>query len=252
VLRGFIVPHAPALLLDGGYPDVVACGRLIRFAVRGFFEEEYDVVIVVSPHSRLSGVYKNGSGSLAGFGLTGFEASAPVQGEAAQDLASAWKRPRLEAPLDHGVVVPLLLRSIEVPIVAVGLQEVTGPNAGSVEDVLRDAEALAGALDRTESNRRALVMISAHTSAALSPRAPLLDRPAGHRLDELVVAALESDAGRLTAISAALWKESGSCGVGPLAAAGFLWGGAGGRVLAHESPAGIGYVVAELPARESL
>jgi hypothetical protein len=250
VVRGCIVPHAPALLLVRGYPEVIECGQRIRSAISTAVEAECELLIVVSPHSRSSGVYTAGAGSLDGFGMIGFDAAVPVAKEVAAELAVRWERPTLEGALDHGVVVPWLLARIGVPVVAVGIREITGPGAGRIEEAVHDAQTLAGALERTASGHRALVMISAHTSAALSARAPLLDRPDGHRLDESVRAALESDVGHLAFISRELWLSSGSCGAGPLAVAGHLWGGRRARILAYGHPAGVGYLVAEVPADE--
>lgn len=153
----------------------------------------------------------------------------------------------MDAPADHGIVVPLLLlREFDAPLIAISMPAITDGREINAGPILEEAARLAGALEVAVAGRDAAVFISAHTAAALSPRAPLLDRPAGHRLHEEVLGALQTDMGRLTDIGAELWEEGGSCGAGPLAVAGLIWPGSRALVRAHGSPAGVGYVVAEV------
>lgn len=245
MLHGYIVPHAPVLLLDHGYPDVVESARRIRRAVRGLLRGDTELVVLVSSHGTVGGVYEHGRGSLADFGLSGFTFHRPVESKATRRLAEAWGRPLLDSPADHGIVVPaLLLGAIAAPMVCVTIEEVTGPVGLAVEPAIEAAAALASALRATLEDVRAAIVISAHTSAALSPRAPLLDRPAGHQLHHEVMEALRSDIGGLLHIDPVLWSWGGSCGAGPATVAGYLWQGHRAQVRAEESPAGVGYIVA--------
>jgi hypothetical protein len=247
VLDGYIVPHAPVLLLDHGYPDVVRCARRVRHAMSDLIRDEPDVVVIVSSHGAASGVYKNTRGSLDGFGLEGFSANHSGDAATATGLATAWGRPLIESPPDHGVVVPsLLLGQLGVPVVAVAIEEVTGPVDVPVQPAIEEAGALAAAVNATAGDRRWAMLLSAHTSAALSPRAPLLDRPAGHQLHDEVMHALRSNIGRLKDVDAQQWRAAGSCGVGPLTLAGRLWERRTAQVHVEESPAGVGYIVATI------
>jgi hypothetical protein len=246
VLQGLIVPHAPVLLADRGYPEILDDARRIRMAASRLVQASSRVVIIVSPHGADGGVLSAASGSLDGFGMNGFKMIAEVDADVAGALSRAWGRPLRDLPADHGAVVPfLLLESGELPVVVAAIREVSGTR-GTPEPAIADGASLAAALNETVAEIPATVVLSAHTSAALSDRAPLLDRPAGHRLHRAVVHALESDIGLLREIGPDLWREAGSCGAGPLTVAGHLWAGRPARILAAASSTGVGYIVADI------
>lgn len=206
-----------------------------------------DLVVLVSPHGNATGVYERARGSLGGFGLSEVEAERPTDDDAVRTLAAAWNRPVLGGPADHGVVVPLLVAPLgSAPVVACAFGETTGPTARGVGDALEEAkrfsEALASLAGRND--RRVALVASAHGAAALGQKAPLGDRPEAAELEAALLHALESEVEQLASIPAGLWERAGSCGAGPLAAFGRALSGSPASLLAHEAPAGVGYIVA--------
>ena len=203
---------------------------------------------MVSPHGRSSGVYAGVMGSLDGFGVCGRSMTSATDADAAEELAGVWGRPFLEPPVDHGIAGALLIMGWmgDRPVVAATLAGTTGPGApGQPAGVIEDAVGLADAVLSISNGRRFGLVASAHTSAALSPSAPLLDRPEGHALDERVLAALGHDASDIADIEPGLWRAAGACGAGPLTVFARLFAGRHAGVLAYEAPAGVGYLVAQ-------
>jgi hypothetical protein len=211
--------------------------------------DDCDALVIVSPHGRATGVYSRVSGSLDGFGVRNRSVGPPTDAGVAEELANAWDRPLLEPPVDHGIVGALLLSrwSAAPALVAAAFATVTGPDApGQFDAAIEVAEGFADAVSRVSAGRRIGFVASAHTSAALNPAAPLLDRPEGHELEERVLAALREDSAALTGIEPDLWRAAGACGAGPLTAFGRLFAGRRAEVLAYEAPAGVGYLVAQV------
>jgi len=203
---------------------------------------------MVSPHGRSSGVYSGVMGSLGGFGVRGRSTTSPTDLVVAEELARKWERPFLEPPVDHGITGALLVMGWmgDRPVVAATLAGTTGPGApGMPAEVIEDAVRLADAVLAISHGRRIGFVASAHMSAALSPSAPLLDRPEGHALDERVLAALGHDAADMADIEPGLWRAAGACGAGPLTVFARLFAGRHAGVLAYEAPAGVGYLVAQ-------
>ena len=237
LLLGLVVPHAPVLLPEvrgGTSPE----GN--RAAT-----EPPDLTIVVSPHGTATGVYANARGNLNRFGVKGIEVDRPTDLSAAEALAREWGQPMLEDPCDHGIVVPLFAGSIpDAPLVACALTEITGPDGASVEQALEDALTLAAAVNRLALDRKVLFVASAHSSAALTPQAPLTLREEGLELDRRIRDALERDVGDLETIDAELWASGGACGAGPLTALGRLFPGSKAEVAWYEHPFGVGYMLA--------
>ena len=167
-------------------------------------------------------------------------------------LAEAWDVPEIDGS-DHGVIVPLLLDALPaVPVVACTLKGWTGnsTSAGTEGDPggsMASATRLADAIVSLAADRSVLVVASADSSAALSPRAPLSERVEGPRLDERILGALRSDPGGLLEISVSEWAAGGACGAGPLTLFGRLFAGRSCAVLAYEAPVGVGYLVAHVP-----
>ena len=242
---GAIVPHAPVLLPEiGGSAGASSRDRILR-ACDKVDTSGADVVLVVSPHGRDAGVYARGSGSEASFGGPEARLESPTDSAAAESLARAWKAPLLEDELDHGAVGCLHLLDVRRPSVVAALPETTGPGAtADACAAMVEGRKLAGAVKRAFAGSSVLVVASAHTSAALTPRAPLTERPEGRALDEQVLTSLATDAGSLDDISCDAWTAGGSCGAGPLAAFGRLLSGRSADVLAYEHPFGVGYLVA--------
>jgi hypothetical protein len=88
-------------------------------------------------------------------------------------------------------------------------------------------------------------LFSAHTSAALSPAAPMTEREGGKELHGRVVNSLRSNVAELASIPESLWAQGESCSPGVLHAMGLLYEGTA-RITAESSPFGVGYVVAEM------
>ncbi len=90
------------------------------------------------------------------------------------------------------------------------------------------------------------VVASVNTGAGVTARAPLGELPEGLELERELVAGLARDAATLVDGGAALAALGGSCAGGPLTVLGRLFAGLRGRVLAHEWPYGVGYLVATM------
>lgn len=232
IAAGAVVPHAPLLTLHRGASAEV---ERIRQAIAGIAFEGAETVVVLSPHGAASGVYARTSGSLRSFGIPDGSTELPVNGELARDLAARWGRPLLDEDLDHGALVPLrLLVGVRVPVVAACLSEDGSDDAAAIAD-------FAGALDAT--GRRVAFVASAHTSSALSPRAPLGRRPEAEAAEERLVTALREGAG-VGAAAGELLAAGGSCGLGPLLEFAAAFDGVPSEVLARAHPYGVGYLVA--------
>jgi hypothetical protein len=242
---GAVVPHAPVLLPEiGGPSGAEARDRILR-ACDKIDTSGADVILVVSPHGRTAGVYARVIGSETSFGGPEVRLDSPTDTGAADALARAWKAPLLEDELDHGAVGCLQLLDIGRPSVVAALPETTGPEApADACAAMVEGRKLAGAVKRAFSGSSVLVVASAHTSAALTPRSPLRERPEGRALDERVLTSLAADVGALDDISCDAWTAGGSCGAGPFAAFGRLLSGRSAEVLAYEHPFGVGYLVA--------
>jgi hypothetical protein len=242
IVCGAIVPHAP-VLLEALQPSLEE-GRRMRGAVENLDLSKAETVVVISPHGAGAGVYGGSDGSLSGFGIEGLAASRPWDLEVARSLAKSWGRPLLETRLDYGVVVPLLLGlGGDLPVVGVGLPEVTGPGARPLSEVLNKAGALARALDSVAADRPLAVAASAHSSAALSMRAPLTEIAGAREIDAEVADALERDSALIEPLLEPLHHVGGACGVGPLATVAELVRGWRSEGLTRTEPYGVGYLV---------
>lgn len=236
LLTGALVPHAPVLL-----PEVNGSGGAeIRDAAASLDLGSADALIVVSPHAAADVVYLRAEGDLSAFGITGHTWAAEADPDLAGRIAEGWSGITTEGPLDHGVVVPLALLETDVPVVAVGLAE---PGNRRQTGAIASGSALADAIREATGDRSIAVVVTAHGSAALSARAPLTERPEGHRLQEAIGDALGSDLGALTEIPEQLWEEGGSCSAGAFAVLAGLFAGSALEMIAQGSPFGVGYFV---------
>jgi hypothetical protein len=246
MLSGAVLPHAPLLLTEPAAPEVSsarrALGRAAASLARALPADA--TVVVLSPHGSQACVYAGAQGDLGGFGLSvGWRGR--VDAALRDELAAAWGMPLHPGPLDHGALVPLLLLSAARPIVAAALPEWTGPGRGAPEldAALAAAEGFAAALRACSEGRVVVLIASAHGSAALSRRAPLLERPGASEHERRLLEAL-ADPGALAAFGATGFAAAGTCGAGPLRALA-AWAPEGvGEVLAHDAPVGVGYLVA--------
>lgn len=236
-LNGIILPHAPLLLPevwpdghDGAAARVRAgCGAAGR-AILG------PRALVASPHAVRTGVYVSPYGDLADFGPRAPATLCPLDLEISEELARRWDKPLIDEPLDHGIVVPLLLAAPAVPVVAIGFAE--GADHGA------EAAALAAVLD--EMDLDGTLLASANLSAGLTDRAPLTCLAGAEALERDLVDRLSQDAASLLETALPLSSQAGSCALGPLALIGHVFGGRPTEVLAHEWPYGVGYLVATI------
>jgi hypothetical protein len=245
-LSGAVVPHAPLLLSEvageGKTPPEI---QRLRRAMRALVFHEADLVVLLSAHAPASGVYGSVAGTLDDFGIRGIHSRAPTDPAAVAALADRWNKPVLDHPIDHGVLVPLkLLPALSVPIVAAGVGELQPDAALTARGVLHDARAFAGAVMKLARTKTIALLASAHTASALTPRAPLTERPEVKPVENGVRRALDGDPGALGPLVLDLWKLGGSCSPAPLAAYACAFAGRKSEVLAYGSPFGVGYVVA--------
>ena len=239
---GIVVPHAPVLLLDRR-PELDVFRRSAKDAATAL--DRCEAVILLSPHGDGDGVYRETRGNLDDFGVDGIEVDVQSDAVLSTDVAEAWGRPAIEDAADHGVVGALALVTPGTPVVACTIAEITGPFAGStVENAIESGYLFADALQQVAGGRRIGLMISAHSAASLTPKAPLALRPEGKELDDLILDCLATDCGSLARVDPALWREAGACGAGPLTALGVLFEGSRADVFAYDHPFGVGYLVA--------
>lgn len=240
-----LVPHAPLLLAELCPVGFEQQTQRVRDAIEALPWRDVDLTVLLSPHGERSGVYRAARGSLSGFGVTGIEGEWAIDPDRAEELAEAWGAPLLDLPIDHGILVPLLLGAAGGrPVVAAALAETTGAT-GEIESSLRAARRLAPSLRRFGA--RVGFVASINSSAALSPRAPYGEQRAALEIEEELLAALHADVGRLDALAPRLFDAGRSCAAGPLACLARLRPGSRGRLCAYERPAGVGYPVAFVP-----
>jgi aromatic ring-opening dioxygenase LigB subunit len=245
-LSGAIVPHAPVLLPQLASRETRAASDRLQVALARI-DWDADVVVLVSPHGEGIGVYAHARASLDGLGVRGIEVCWSQEEAAADDVARRWGTPRLQGPVDHGIAVPLLAGCASgKPIVAAGIIDIVSSRGSALDDALSAGQGLADAVEALAERRRVCLVASAHTSAALSPRAPLTELPEARAKEGRALAALGSDVGGLVDLSRSLWVDGGACGVAALAIFGRLFAGRGADIILYECPLGIGYVVASV------
>ncbi|MDP9066808.1 MAG: hypothetical protein M3N53_00480 [Actinomycetota bacterium] len=234
---GAILPHAPLLLEDVAGGAVAGGVEDVRGAARAVASELAGTVVVISPHATRSGVYISRSGDLAGFGVRGASVTPEVDDELARSIARRWGRPLSDQPLDHGVVVPLLLGPLPRGVVGIGL----AAGAAEIEDEARSLAAALVDLPGTVS-----VVASVNTGGGVTASGPLTELPRAVEAERCLAAALESDVATLDEAARVLAADFGSCGLGPLLVLSHLFAGSGATIHAHAWPFGVGYLVASL------
>jgi aromatic ring-opening dioxygenase LigB subunit len=244
VFAGALVPHAPVLLPEAVGEDVAAETRSVREAAGALSFGDAEVVVMLSPHASASGVYASVAGSLDTFGIKGVELQRRTDPALIATLSERWDKPMLDGPLDHGAVVPLLLLDTgTTPIVVAGLREI-GDDPRALDAALADGFSFGEAISRSSEDQATAVIVSAHTSSALTPRAPLTERAEAKQVEAAVLRSLRGDPSALRSSLTDLWRLGGSCSPGPLAAYASLFAGRASEVLAYGYPFGVGYVVA--------
>jgi Catalytic LigB subunit of aromatic ring-opening dioxygenase len=245
-VTGALVPHAPLLLPAVSGEEVSAETGAIREAAATIGFDEVDLVLVLSPHARETGVYRTVAGSLDDFGVPGVELERPTDVGVVETLTATWDKPTLVESVDHGVLVPLMLLATgDTPVVAAGLSEVTAGTA-SFERAMDDATSFAEAIGELSNEIKILLAVSAQTSCALTPRAPLTERAEAKPAEAAVMNALRGDPATLLGSLEELWKRGGSCSPGTLAVYGNVFEGRASEVFAYQYPFGVGYVVARV------
>lgn len=222
-MTGALVPHAPLLLPEvASHPDEL---RDIWDAFNRLRIPDDGPLIVLTPHADATGVYARNEGSLAGFGVPGVSATVPS--EPIEHLSL----PTIDEPLDHGALVPLVLLGMKRPVTVVGLS-----GSADISKVVEQVRTLA-------TDRDVFLLVSAHTSARLTERAPLPYSFDAMRLDSRLVGEIEEDCVALQDAAQEMESVGGSCSRPTLQAFGELFAGAEGSVLAYGFPFGVGYLV---------
>lgn len=232
-------------------PEVVGHGVAaetedIRRALATLSFVGVDLVVVLSPHARATGVYDLVAGDLNDFGVPGIELERPSDPDVVSTLAAMWDKPVRREPIDHGVLIPLkTLATGATPVVAAGLagsdEETTTP-----EEAVADGVSFGAAIERLSREMTLCLVVSAQTSCALTPRAPLTERAEAKPVEADVVRALGGDPSALGDSVRDLWRLGGSCSPGTLAAYGRVFAGRASEILAYTYPFGVGYVVARV------
>ncbi len=247
IARGAVVPHAP-VLLEAIQPSLDE-GRRVRKAVSELDLSGAEAVVIVSAHGSVAGVYERVEGSVGGFGIEGLEVARDTDAELVRSLVDAWGHAPVDAPVDFGIVVPLLLGFGDgLPVVAVTLPETTGPKANEMSDALDAARTLSEALRRVADARELAVVASGHASAGLTDRAPLTKVSGAADVDRELVAVLDEDPGLVDGLLARLRETGDACGIGPLAVIAHLFAGWGSEGVTYEAPFGVGYLVGQWTA----
>lgn len=238
---GAIVPHAPLLIPEVNPGEI---GRRVIESLGPIQDRTADLVVLVSPHGNRSGVYSRAGGSLKPMSLPDVTADVPTEFELQWDLVFEWHKERLDAEPDHGIVVPLALNALpsDASVLACAMRETTGPGNAFDEEDARSAEVLARAIASIASERTVAVIASAHTSAALSDRAPLTRRPEAEKFEDRLLSTLERDLAGIVELEG--WEAGDPCGRGPLLVLAHLFGGRGLETHAYDSSTGVGYLVA--------
>lgn len=200
-------------------------------------------VVIITPHGREVGIYRAAFGDLSEVGLPDARVALENNARLSRELADAWGTPFLEGPLDHGAVIPSLLLSGLRRVVVCALGEWTAHDGGDPSHAMEQGEALGAALAEIGSREDLSVVVSGHTSAAITARAPLTERPEGREVDRAVIEALGSSPRRLAEIPVEMWELAGSCGAGPFRALTRLRDEPL-EVLHHSAPFGVGYAIA--------
>jgi aromatic ring-opening dioxygenase LigB subunit len=245
-VQGALVPHAPVLLPEVVGHGVAAETEDIRNALTTVSFDDVDLVVVLSPHARATGVYESVAGDLDDFGISGIELERSSDPDAVEMLATSWNQTVLREPIDHGVLVPLkLLATRTTPVVAAGLAG-TDEEATSPDEAIAAGLAFADAIAELSRDRSMCMVVSGQTSCALTPRAPLTERAEAKPVEANVVGALGGDPSALGGSVRDLWRLGGSCSPGTLASYGRVFAGRRSEVLAYAYPFGVGYVVARV------
>ena len=245
---GAVVPHAPLLV-----PSInpAGGGRGLAGALEAVRSRDADVVFLVSPHAERQGVYTRAVGDLKRMSIPKARAEFSVDPELSGQFAFEWGEPRVDLPLDHGVVVPSLLGALPIgaPVISCALEETTGPQKSFTGAQGRAAAGLAAAIATFAQGKKVAVIASGHGAAGLGPRAPLTQLPGAEVLDERILDAIESDLGDVLQIDEASWSHGDPCGRGPLLALAHLFQGNAGAVHGYNSTQGVGYIVATVEAQ---
>ena len=243
--KGALVPHAPLLLPQLASEETRSASGAIGTAVKSLKFDDYELLVIVSPHGRQTGVYRKLSGSLKEFGYPGIMLRGTSAGDIASSLADAWRQSLVDDPIDHGVLVPLALHGpTQVPVIAVSFQDSTTFDRGEGRRIEDEARALAAAIPDVVGSGSVLFVASANDSAGLSARAPLTELPRAGELRDELHRTLAVDVGKVDGVALQLFEESGSCGLGPLLTLAELFAARKADVLAREQPVGVGYTVA--------
>jgi hypothetical protein len=198
-------------------PEVVEAAGALRSAIQSIWFDDVDVIVLLTPHAPAPGVYRAVRGDLGAFGVPGIA----VEARTHEGLIETLGKQFLDASADHGVAVPLRIGRWPQPVVAVGVG--------------------AGERLTLECDERVAVVASVNGSTGLSARAPFTVIPGADDVERRFAEAIEEDLRRAAAIDL-----PGSCGAEVVTAFAETLDGRPAKVLAHEAPVGVGYLVAEV------
>ena len=213
-------------------------GRVSKVA-RAVAELHIDAstIVVVSPHGDARGIHRFVRGDLDGFGRSGVSIDVASDRDIATALGTEWDAPLLDTPVDHGIVTPLALGlGTGAEVVAVCVQD--------AKDGIAMADALDPVTARTE--KRVMLVCSAHLCAALTPRAPVPLRDETVALEDELLAGITRDVAILVERAEDITTVGVSCGGGPLAAFGQIFSGHAAEVVAYDRTCGVGYLIARV------
>jgi AmmeMemoRadiSam system protein A len=259
---GIVAPHPPIMVPEVGHDEATATAdsaAAMRAAATLLDRFAPETVVIMSPHTagyRDAVTVSAGDGSwgdLAQFGAPDVsyapagdpELSVAILSAAASAgvtaVASEPGRRAEDSTLDHGVLVPMyfLDRDARYPLVDLSLSFLTYEKHRALGRAVRTAA--------LETGRRVAFVASGDCSHRLKPGAPAGFAPDAHIFDERLVDLLSAgDFEGLSRIDPRLIEEAGECGLRSFVTlGGFLEGSAAApRVLAYESPWGVGYLTA--------
>jgi aromatic ring-opening dioxygenase LigB subunit len=259
------MPHAPIVhpaVAGARAPAVRATTEAMRAAARVVLENEPDRLVVISPHARrlrMRWAIATGArlqGSLAPFGAARVRVSLPIAVDLARELASAAADAGEVATLvparelDHGALVPLAF------LVEAGWRgptlEIALPGEPAPEGFHAMGRALAAAA--RDLGGGCVLVASGDASHRLTADAPGGFEPRAGEFDDALADLLESGAlARVRSIDRELVELAGEDVVASLSTAIAAVGedATGHRLLSHEAPFGVGYLVAVLHAEAS-
>ncbi|AET66167.1 hypothetical protein Desor_0463 [Desulfosporosinus orientis DSM 765] len=247
LIYSVFVPHPPLFISKIGRGEEYKCQASLdayQEISRRLVQAKVETVIVVSPHAPLSktGITLVSGGTMRGdfsqFGAPqvsfAFSSDTEIIAQLKERLTGAIP---IQAPIDHGAMIPLYFLQKEGwqgKLVLLGMPleqpEKYGKRLGQILDSL--------------PGRYGLVA-SGDLSHRLKEDGPYGFNSAGPKFDEFIVKTLQRDTRKIADLPYELIEKAGECGYRSLRLALAAKEGAP-EVLSYEGPFGVGYMVADL------